>query len=226
MVAPRTREPWLMPTPPQFPTGTPRDLIPTWWGAPAGLVSGRRVASAPSCSFRRRSVRSEHLSGEPLQGGQRERLSEDRHRALGEEAAVLGLVRRCADEEDAREERGLPPFDLAVEADPVELRHAEVADDQIVGPRLDLVEGEEPVRRRLDLVPVRFQHLGDDLGKGRLVLDDQDARPRSWWLVACHAFGQSSDSPSCGFRRGCSSGRLLGSWLWRNTQPPSNGGPD
>src|SRR5574342_970933 len=120
-------------------------------------------------------VRGEHSPNGPVQVGQRERLCEDRHRALGEKAAVLGLVRGSADEEQAREKLGPPPFDLPVEANPVEFRHAEVADDQVVGPRLDLVEGEAPVRGRLHLIPIRFQHLDEHLGNGGLVLDDEDS---------------------------------------------------
>ncbi|HZO39563.1 MAG TPA: hypothetical protein VFE97_10100 [Methylomirabilota bacterium] len=63
---------------------------------------------------------------------------------------------------------------LAVEAWAVEVRHLEVADDQVVGAVAELVERLDAVVGGVDPVIV----LGEDLGQGRrdlgLVVDDQD----------------------------------------------------
>jgi hypothetical protein len=47
-----------------------------------------------------------------------------------------------------------PPLQLLVEAGPVEFRHAEIAEDEVVGLVLDLLEGTLTVDGHVDLMSV------------------------------------------------------------------------
>ena len=141
--------------------------------ARVGHVSAPTLSSSRPAALGRR----EYLLGEPVQIGEHERLCEDGYRALGEEALVLGRVRRSTDEKEAREELGPPPCDLTVKADPIELRHAKVTDNKVVCLRFDFVEREETVGSQLDPIPSRFQYFPEHLGDPGLVLDHQDEVP-------------------------------------------------
>ena len=67
----------------------------------------------------------------------------------------------CAGDKDhAPQEIRLPPLQLLVKADPVEFRHAEIAEDEVVGLVLDLFEGNPTVDGHVDLIPFGGQRVG------------------------------------------------------------------
>src|SRR6516164_9070011 len=60
---------------------------------------------------------------------------------------------------------------------PVEIRHPDVAENEIVGPAVQFRERVLAVKRNLDRKPLALQHFGEELGKVGLVVDDESAAP-------------------------------------------------
>src|SRR6516162_10183573 len=59
----------------------------------------------------------------------------------------------------------------------VEIRHPDVAENEIVGVASELGERLLAVKRNLDRKPLALQHFGKELGKIALVVDDESAAP-------------------------------------------------
>src|SRR4030095_2511567 len=132
--------------------GTSRAKVSRW--KPAGKVIGVSWATAgaprsisrmptraprvPASYYARQApLGLEQVADELLQILDAERLVEDgRARPLEE---VLHPHRLCAarHEGDAARQLGPPPLELAVKTGPVQLRHAQIAQDQVIGPPLD-----------------------------------------------------------------------------------------
>src|SRR5712692_843806 len=84
---------------------------------------------------------------------------------------MLGCAR---DKDHAPQEFRLPPLQLLVEADPVEFRHAEIAEDEVVGSILDFLEGTLTVHGHVDLIPFGGQGVGQRLSYEGLVADHEN----------------------------------------------------
>jgi hypothetical protein len=63
----------------------------------------------------------------------------------------------------------LPPLRFLVEANPIELRHPEIAEDEAVGSVLDLFESNPTIGGSVDLILVSGQRVGQQLSYEGLV---------------------------------------------------------
>src|SRR5258705_5424602 len=100
------------------------------------------------------------LRRELLQGGQAERLLQDRHAGLFEESLVVGMPARPGDDDQASQQIGLVALQLPVQSDAIELGHAEIAEDEVILLGGDLLEGKAAVAGGVDLVPFVGQNAG------------------------------------------------------------------
>ena len=94
-----------------------------------------------------------------------------------EPPALLEAQRVAGEEDDPTGERWESPLELGVQALPVENRHLGIAEDQVIGPPLQHLEGHGAVVRDLDLMPVGPKGGGQRGGEVALVVDDQDRLP-------------------------------------------------
>src|SRR5713101_1439434 len=116
------------------------------------------------------------LARERYQRGQAEGLLQKRHVSLCEEALVLGMCARTGDDDKAPQKIGQPSRELPVEAHPVELRHAEIAEDEVIVPYVDLLEGQPAVAGQVDFVSFVGQYGGQHPSDGGIVFDHQDVQ--------------------------------------------------
>src|SRR6516225_6529092 len=85
---------------------------------------------------------------------------------------------RVASNEDQSFRQGRPfALQPAQQRRPIEIRHPDVAQNDIVGVASELGERMLAVKRDLDRKPLALQHFGEQLGKIALVVDDQSAAP-------------------------------------------------
>ena len=100
--------------------------------------------------------------------------------------AILGeRVRRHRD--DVRAALGRPALaDPARRVEAVELRHLDVHQDDVVRPALERLDRLEPVVRDVGAVAELLEEAQRDLLVHRVVLREQDAKPRPGALSVCH----------------------------------------
>src|SRR6516162_3941131 len=85
---------------------------------------------------------------------------------------------RVASNEDQPFRQGRPfALQPAQQRRPIEIRHPDVAQNEIVGVASELGERMLAVKRDLDRKPLALQHFGEELGKIGLVVNDQSAAP-------------------------------------------------
>src|SRR6266540_3550116 len=109
--------------------------------------------------------------GELAQILQLERLGQDRDPGLFEKSAVL--LGGARDEDHPAQEIWPTPFQLAVEFEPIQLGHEQIAEDEFVGLLLDLLEREPAVGRGVDLVALGGQHVDHHVGDEWLIVNHQ-----------------------------------------------------
>src|SRR5216683_1425452 len=108
----------------------------------------------------------------------REGLGQDGIAGLGQEGHELVGFRVAGDEDHPRQGLAEALAQGRVEARAVEVRHLQVADDQVVAALLDAVEGFGAVMDGVHLVVVEQKDIGDQLAETALVLHHQD-EPRT-----------------------------------------------
>src|SRR5215470_2636193 len=172
--------------------GTSRAKVSRW--KPAGRVIGVSCATAGAArsistmptraqrmpeSYYAPQVRLalEQVADELLEILDPERLVEDGCARLLEEVFHPDRLRAPRHEGDAPRQLGLAALELTVETRPVELRHAQIAEDQIVRPALDVGQGGQTVDRDVHGVPIRRQDVGHQRGEWSLVIHHQDSFP-------------------------------------------------
>src|SRR6266545_3684535 len=154
------------------PSPAARGARPARPGRPVLRVARAREAAV---SLTARSDRRHDLAHELVQRGQTEGLLEKRYASLGEETLVFGMRAGAGDDDHAPQQMGVPPLQLPVKADSVELGHAEIAEDAVIFLGLDLLEGQPAIVGDVDLVPFVGQDAGYHLRDGGIVFDHEDA---------------------------------------------------
>src|SRR3989442_10692895 len=105
-----------------------------------------------------------------------------------------------------------------VEAETVELRHAKIADDEVVALVPEAVQGDGPVRRHRDPVALDGKEIAQDRCDLRLVVDDEDRQ-------GLERTRRVRRAPWGGYLRGRRGGKLdgehgAGAWLAPHRDPP------
>src|SRR5215475_8840659 len=149
--------------------GTSRAKVSRW--KPAGRVIGvscatagaaRSISTTPmraqrmpaSYYARQAGLALEQVADELLQILDPERLVEDGRARLLKEVFHSDRLRAARHEGDAARQLGPPALELAVETWPVQLRHAQIAQDQVIGAALDVSQGGQAVDGDVHRVPV------------------------------------------------------------------------
>ena len=93
-----------------------------------------------------------------------------------------GLGREAGDDDDR--EVGLEPARLADDREPVDARHLQVGDEQVVGDDAQPLERGAAVGREVDVVLGQRQRLRQQIADRRFVVDDEHARPAAGGAAA------------------------------------------
>jgi hypothetical protein len=109
-----------------------------------------------------------------VQGQQTEGLLQHGHVNLCKETLVVQIPGRGRDDDQASQEIGMLPLQLPVEAHPIELGHAEIAEDEIIALGHDLLEGHPTVAGDVYFVAFGGQYLGQHLRDEGFIFDHQD----------------------------------------------------
>src|SRR6516162_5562376 len=117
---------------------------------------------------------------------------------------------RVAGNEDQPFRQGRPfAFQPAQQRRPIEIRHPDVAQNEIEGVAFELGERMLAVKRDLYCKPLALQHLGEELGKIALVVDDESAAPGDlgsrlgwcWRMRRLDSHDRQSDLERCAAAR-------------------------
>jgi hypothetical protein len=88
-----------------------------------------------------------------------------------------GLQGIAREEDDTRAQVGLLALQEPVERRAVQLRHAHVAQNEVIGELVQLGQRQPPVRRQVHGVAIAAQETHQTGGQDHLVLDNQDSVP-------------------------------------------------
>src|SRR6266705_2147323 len=117
----------------------------------------------------------EGLANDLLELGEVERLAQDGQARLREEAMQLGGSDAPRHEDDPRHGVALPFGQRAIEADAIELRHVEIAEDQVEVGVPDLLEGGHAVLRAVNIVAFHVERVYDESNDEGIIVDDEDS---------------------------------------------------
>src|SRR5713226_5801816 len=124
---------------------------------------------------RRCSGGGEGLANYLLELGEVEGLAHEGQARLREEAMQLGGSDAPRQEDDPRHGVALPFGQRAIEADAIELRHVEIAEDQVEVGVPDLLEGGHAVLRAVDVVAFHVERVYDESNDEGIIVDDEDS---------------------------------------------------
>ena len=118
----------------------------------------------------------------------RKGFRETRRATLLQEGLRGGLQRIARQEDEARAEVGLLALQEPVETRAIQLRHAHVAQDEVIGVLVQLGQRQAPVRHRVHGVAIAAQQTRQPIGQAQLVIDNQDRvaalrAPRRRWAA-------------------------------------------